>query len=626
MEASEAYETIDELVYKSTEKHLSDIQKFVFFGSWQGQSYREIADEKGYTPKYLSEDVGPKVWKLLSSVLNENVSKTNFKNAIERYRNRLSPKPVPGFYVERYPIELLTDSDEGKESNVDSAKILLCNHSQNDSFAQELRRALEDDEQEVFITEAQPNNEGLSKYDCFLLLVSSHSASNIVAEEIERVRRLLDAQLDNKLVFMLIHVGSPMSLPLNHALHNKLQGIPQREWPQTDTSTLVQELLGLLEAQQSDEVQTVSDGIALLQNFSKLSGARNWLLTYVGENQFRQLGNIVTDLADENKRCIQSAYSYWGLGPVYMWDKACHDPIYHMKENIDRFPDFANQLSQYVDKDLYNFVSLGVGDGNKDRRLIAEFFNQIGSNQPCEDFLYIPVDMSLEMLRLAIDNIPQLPLHSRIAIQRDIETREGMEEIALIAEKLGRQRPILYGFIGNTIANVEQPQSVLNNIVQVMKDNDLLLFEAQIVDPLALETARLQDTINSIKGEYLSEPFRLFAESALLQNTDLNMSPAERSRAYVVDVDLQDWMKGKLLQIECFFQNNSDKNLEMKLLNGRFITLNLQKKIRLYRSRKFMPSTLQNFVEASDLKILGQSEYLSARGTGFIVMMLRRQK
>lgn len=612
MKATEAREISDRAIYERTGKHLSDLEVKVFLGIWEGKRYEDIATDLGYAHGYIATNVVPNLWALLSDALGERVNKTNLQGAVERYA---SQPPVPPVSPPEPP-----PSSEPVRGN-----ILISDRSQNreNNIAGQLREELMKAGQIAVIDKdwLQCSDEELNGYDCFLLLVSSRSAdiSDVIMAEIRRARQLCARMI------LLIHVGSPMSLPLNHPLLNHLHDIRQLEWqPTTELPTFVQEVKELLAAQRLEESPAVGDWIALLQNLSMLSGARNWLLTYVGENQFTQLGDLVADLANENGRKIQSGYSYWGLGPVYMWDRACTDPIYHMRENIVIFPSYARRLSSHVDKNRYNFVSLGVGDGNKDRSLIADFFNQNGNNQPREDFLYIPVDMSLDMLRLAIENIPQLPLHSRIAIQRDIETRDGMAEVAFIAKMLGRQQPILYGFIGNTIANVEQPQKVLENIVRVMEKDDLLLFEVQIVAPSVLETERLQDTIDSVRREYLSEPFRRFAESALLQNTDLAIAPAERNESYVVDVSLHDWMGGQLLQIDCFFENNSGRTLDMALLNGRIVRLNPEERIRLYRSRKFTQHTLQNFVEANGLKIIDKSEYLSPRRTGFIVMILQQ--
>ncbi len=86
MELDTALEFTDALVFAQTGKHLSDLQTAVFRASWplKNQSYDMIADTYGYSPNYIKQDTGPKLWKLLSEVLGEKVSKTNFKAAIQR--------------------------------------------------------------------------------------------------------------------------------------------------------------------------------------------------------------------------------------------------------------------------------------------------------------------------------------------------------------------------------------------------------------------------------------------------------------------------------------------------------------------------------------------------------------
>jgi hypothetical protein len=84
MNLEEILRFVDELVFSKTQKHLKDVQVSILQGAWQGQNYEEIADALGYTDKYLKQDVGPKLWKLLSEIFGEKVSKTNFRSALER--------------------------------------------------------------------------------------------------------------------------------------------------------------------------------------------------------------------------------------------------------------------------------------------------------------------------------------------------------------------------------------------------------------------------------------------------------------------------------------------------------------------------------------------------------------
>ena len=84
---------VDNLVANKTQKHLRDIDVAVLRGAWDGYRYEEIAEQNNYTPQYLKRDVGPKLWKLLSRVLDEKVSKKNFRGALERIgRQYLEPR------------------------------------------------------------------------------------------------------------------------------------------------------------------------------------------------------------------------------------------------------------------------------------------------------------------------------------------------------------------------------------------------------------------------------------------------------------------------------------------------------------------------------------------------------
>lgn len=93
MDFDELIFLIDAAVYEKTQRHLRDTEVLVLRGSWQGQGYGEIAEAHHYTAQYLRQDVGPKLWKLLSQVIGEKISKTNFRTALERYgRGHLEPK------------------------------------------------------------------------------------------------------------------------------------------------------------------------------------------------------------------------------------------------------------------------------------------------------------------------------------------------------------------------------------------------------------------------------------------------------------------------------------------------------------------------------------------------------
>lgn len=79
-----AYETVDLLLLQTTGKHLSDIEIKVLQGSWEGKTYDKLAHFYGYSAEYLNKDIGNKLWRKISNILGEKVTKNNFKEALRR--------------------------------------------------------------------------------------------------------------------------------------------------------------------------------------------------------------------------------------------------------------------------------------------------------------------------------------------------------------------------------------------------------------------------------------------------------------------------------------------------------------------------------------------------------------
>ncbi|MGL6342870.1 MAG: AAA-like domain-containing protein, partial [Waterburya sp.] len=59
----------DKLVYQKTAKNLTDIEINILTGAWEREEYDLIAAKNNYSTSYLSQDVAPKLWKLLTEIL-----------------------------------------------------------------------------------------------------------------------------------------------------------------------------------------------------------------------------------------------------------------------------------------------------------------------------------------------------------------------------------------------------------------------------------------------------------------------------------------------------------------------------------------------------------------------------
>jgi WD40 repeat protein len=94
LELEKLVEFVDAAVHQKTSRRLRDIEVWIFEGSWNGQTYVEIAEAHNYTHQYLQQDVGPRFWKLLSNVFEEQLSKSNFRTVLERRFRQQAFAPV----------------------------------------------------------------------------------------------------------------------------------------------------------------------------------------------------------------------------------------------------------------------------------------------------------------------------------------------------------------------------------------------------------------------------------------------------------------------------------------------------------------------------------------------------
>ncbi|MEQ9670062.1 AAA-like domain-containing protein [Coleofasciculus sp. G2-EDA-02] len=124
----DAIQMANQAVSHSAHRSLTDVEVMVLKGAWQRQEYDQIAAKHQYATSYISQDVAPKLWKILTEALGEKVKKSNFKQVLERYwkqhqvsqafANPISPAQnpyfpnqkqlesfTPDYYVERSPLE-----------------------------------------------------------------------------------------------------------------------------------------------------------------------------------------------------------------------------------------------------------------------------------------------------------------------------------------------------------------------------------------------------------------------------------------------------------------------------------------------------------------------------------------
>ncbi|KYC43101.1 hypothetical protein WA1_13445 [Scytonema hofmannii PCC 7110] len=95
MNLEEVIKTIDSVILTNTGQHLRDVEAVVLRGAWQAKTYEQIAETCQYSLGYIKQVAAPRLWKLLSEALGEDISKTNFRFIIERLWEGQPKKTLP---------------------------------------------------------------------------------------------------------------------------------------------------------------------------------------------------------------------------------------------------------------------------------------------------------------------------------------------------------------------------------------------------------------------------------------------------------------------------------------------------------------------------------------------------
>jgi hypothetical protein len=96
-EVDHAVEVANQAVTAAHGRPLSDVEILVLKGAWERDSYDQIAARNQYSTSYISQDIAPKLWKLLSDAIGIKVKKNSLKEPLKRYWEQQSRSPSPLF-------------------------------------------------------------------------------------------------------------------------------------------------------------------------------------------------------------------------------------------------------------------------------------------------------------------------------------------------------------------------------------------------------------------------------------------------------------------------------------------------------------------------------------------------
>ncbi|MDU0290546.1 L-histidine N(alpha)-methyltransferase [Saccharothrix longispora] len=342
-----------------------------------------------------------------------------------------------------------------------------------------------------------------------------------------------------------------------------------------------------------------------------------WSLVLVGEDQRDKLAALTSDLLGKpsttgDGKQITSGYAYWGIGPTIAWAHACADPFYLvMKQSLDSFTRRWSRVRGKVGSGFHH-VSFGVGTGHKDRLVLDHLLD----HNP--DLLYVPVDMSSEMLRLGTQQAThglRVRGHRVVPVQLDFSIPENLAEFRDLVHRMVGDEPVLYSLLGNTMANFDHDAELLAGLTGLVRPQDLFLLEVATTDALSDELA--QDAVE----EYArSRAYREFATSALMHNTDLTITLDAVQFRGAVEGD-------RALKVKVVYQNGTGGDIMMMLPDRTRVPFPDRDTIRLYLTRKYARKALDGVVGAAGMrKVVGtHSDFpvpRSAQGFGMDLLLL----
>lgn len=314
-----------------------------------------------------------------------------------------------------------------------------------------------------------------------------------------------------------------------------------------------------------------------------------WTLCFIGEDQSDKAVELARELSlgpspDGNGKRFPSGFAYWGIGPTLAWDRACTDKKYLvMKWSIQTFEARWTTVKKLL-KAPQNYVSLGVGTGEKDRVVLSCIL--AGNPQA----YFFPVDMSGDMLRVGVVECLKngnLPRSRVLPVQIDFSTAENAHAIWGVVTQVVGDQPVLYSLLGNTLANFDDDSRLLKTLAGLLRDQDRLLLEVAITQTADEAAAR------TAAHEYQNIPaFFDFATSALENHTNLTANRAWVS--YVPHV-----VKDRFIEVRTVYTNCSGNRLSMRVPTGQFVDVDDRETVRLYLTRKYLSSWIEAMVEDS---------------------------
>ncbi len=244
------------------------------------------------------------------------------------------------------------------------------------------------------------------------------------------------------------------------------------------------------------------------------------------------------------QRNVPSKFSYWGDMETRHWLNVCKDPEYiNWPLEIKLLEKNLPEIVRLAGRPVANLVSLGIGNGEKDKMILDAFLK----TRPVR---YYALDISLPMVKAGFKTLGKTPVEKTAYIGDFVH----LESFAPKIKKQSGGANII-SILGNTLGNLNQVNT-LNLIRRSMDRHDYLLVSFQI-----LEAGKILE-IGEILGAYNTKAWHELSYGTIMR------SGLKKSDG-ITEVEFgKDKLYPQLNIIEFFFAFKKDKTI--KYLNHEF--------------------------------------------------------
>jgi histidine-specific SAM-dependent methyltransferase len=181
---------------------------------------------------------------------------------------------------------------------------------------------------------------------------------------------------------------------------------------------------------------------------------------------------------------LSCAYSYYTEIGSGHWLRLCNDPLYTVFQDsvrsLERQSDrlFSAMGDAFV-KQSPDFISLGPGNGQKDRVLLRSLFRRLRDRNLPANLFYYPFDISHSLISTAVHTVSNdYELRPQIKVKAILGDFARLQDFSPVYDF--RSAPNIFSFLGNTLGNISQEVVFLQKTKTAMRTGDVLLLEVRL--------------------------------------------------------------------------------------------------------------------------------------------------